>query len=354
MKKIISIFAICALLACTVLEVAVSAAGDVLWKEDFSSEDPNNWLWDDSAFFVEDGVCKGWGEAVVHQSNFPTANGGTRKYGQSALTIKCIAYEDGGKDSEYHRLGLWWADYIDPYATDDPTSWIIYKPLYNFEDHCVELEMEFTGDEAEAFRPVDFPDDAVVARYEIPENEAPQFGTEWFSIGYRVNAGVFSIYLNNKKIVDFPCYRGALTGTQRPSPVILLNGGCYCGFDDLVVTTPDYDLFGDGAETIAPAVDTEAPAGDDAASAKAPAGNDASAATEKVIEKENVVVGTDADGSAVTEVVTREVARPAANTGAKTTGGSAAKTGDAVIVVVAVMIASLGCAIVVKKVLSDR
>ena len=333
MKKIICVLVLCALLACAVLEVAVSAAGEVFWREDFSSADPNNWLWDGTLFYVEDGVLKGWDEAVVHQSNFPTATGGTRKYGESTLKIECIAYEDGGADKEFHSLGLWWADYIDPYATDDPTSWIIYKPHYNFERACIELEMEFTGDEAEAFRPADFPDDAVVARFEIPEDKAPNFGIDWFSLGYRVSGGTFSIFLNDQKIVDFPCYRGAVTGTQRPSPVILLNGGCYCGFDNLVVATPDYDLFNEGASP-----------------APAPAEN----VTEFVVDTEKVVVGTNEDGSEITDVVTAQVARPAANTGAAATGGTAARTGDGAIVVIAVMIAALGSAIAVKKVFSDK
>ena len=93
------------MLMCAALATAVSAAGDVLWTERFDTEDPNNWLWDGTAFYVEDGVLKGWDEAKVHQSNFPTSTGGTRKYKECAIKIDCIAYDDGGADAKETRFG---------------------------------------------------------------------------------------------------------------------------------------------------------------------------------------------------------------------------------------------------------
>ena len=330
MKKIISMLVLGALLACGLLASAVSAQGDILWTEPFNNEDPNNWLWDGTAFYVEDGVLKGWAEAKVHQSNFPTSTGGTRKYKECAFKIDCIAYDDGGADADYHRLGLWWADYIDPYATDDPSSWLVYKPLYNFEKHTLELEMEFAGDEGDSFRPSNLADDSIVFRKEIPESSAPKMG-EWFSIGMRINAGVVSLFLNDEKIVDFPAYRGTLTGSQRPSPVILLNGGCYCGFDNLVVSTPDYNLFNESDTAV-----------------NDPANNDpAETETEKRIETK-VVHETNEAGEDVTVIVTEEVVVPVANTGTR----SSSKTGDAAIIVIAVMAVALGAAVVVKKVYS--
>ena len=337
MKKIISLFVLCAMLMCAALATAVSAAGDVLWTERFDTEDPNNWLWDGTAFYVEDGVLKGWDEAKVHQSNFPTSTGGTRKYKECAIKIDCIAYDDGGADAEYHRLGLWWADYIDPYATDDPTSWLVYKPLYNFEQHTLELEMEFAGDEGETFRPAGLADDSVVLRKEIPESSAPKMG-EWFSIGMRVNAGVVSFFLNDEKVADFTAYRGTLTGSQRPSPVILLNGGCYCGFDNLVVSTPDYNLFNESA----------APVNNDPVNNE-PVNNDPEE-TETRIDTV-IVTDTDEEGNVVTRVETEKTVVPAPNTGNNGGGGrTATKTGDAAVIVLAVMVAAIGTALVVKKV----
>ena len=348
MKKIVSIIVLCALLACCILECAVSAAGDILWKEDFSSADPNNWMWDGTAFFIEDGVLKGWDEAKVHQSKFLSSEGGTRKYKESAWRIDAIGYEDGGADAETHRVGFWYADYIDPAGTDDPTSWIVYKPLYCFETQMLELEMEFTGDEAEAFKPANYPDDSVVLRKQVTNN-APTLGGDWFTMGIRINAGVVSLFVNDEKIVDFPAYRGTTTCTERPSPVLLLNGGCYCGFDNLVVSTPDYDLFNEGANMNQQGGGQQ---GGGQQGGGQQGGGQQGGGTEKVIVKKSVVVGTDANGNAITEIVTEEVVRQVAATGGSATGGNAAKTGDTAIIVIAVMITALGSALVVWKVRS--
>lgn len=329
MKKTVTLIALFAIVSCALLSVAVSAAGNILWTEDFSSANPANWMWDTSKFFVEDGVCKGWDEAKVHQSFFLTEEGGTRKYKESAWRIEAIAYDDGGADAENHSLGLWYADYIDPYATDDPTSWIIYKPVYDFENASLELEMEFTGDEAEPFRPANFPDDGVVLRTRISDDIAPVMG-EWFSIGIRANAGVVSLFLNDRKVGEIAAYRGATSFTQRPSPVLLLNSGCYCGFDNLTVSTPDYDLFNEGMNN---------------------GGNKGGNDVGDPFPIETVVVtDTDENGNVVTRVETR----PAANNGGAATGGNAARTGDAAIVVIAVMVAALGGAIAVGKVTGKK
>ena len=186
----------------------------------------------------------------------------------------------------------------------------------------------------EDFKPADFDDTKPIAEYVIPESEAPVLdpaGNSTFNIGMRVSGGVISCYFNDQKVIDFNGYRGATTCTQLGSPVILWNTNCHCTFDNVVVSTPDYNRFNESAD------------------AAAPAANDGAGATEKVVETETRLV-TDTDGNTVVEVVTNEVARPAANTGAATTGGTAARTGDSAIVVAAVMIVALGSAIVVKKV----
>ena len=204
-----------------------------------------------------------------------------------------------------------------------------------------------------------FPTDSVVARYKIPDSIAEEVGGGWFSIGMRCVNGVVSLYYNDIKLVDFPAYRGAISFTQRPSPVILLNGGCYCAFDNVTVSTPDYDLFNEGAAAVVTPVDTTPAGGDDSQPANEPD------ETEKVIETKvetKVVEDTNEAGEIVTrietEIVTEEVVRPAPDTGNASQGGgnqgggTSARTGDAAIIVVAVMITALGAAIVVKKVTS--
>jgi hypothetical protein len=202
-------------------------------------------------------------------------------------------------------------------------------------------------------------------------------GSSTFTLGMRVSGGKAAFYMNDVKYIEMDTYRGTKTCTEVGSPILLWNNNLHCTFDNLIVTTADYNLFNESAEaeqqtpvaTEAPANDapaaTDAPANDNPADAPAatdapaddqgadntPADNTpAAGATELVVETERVVVGTDSDGNDVTEVVTREVARPAANTGTRTTGGSAARTGDMAVVVVAVMIAAVGSALVVRRI----
>ena len=348
MKKIVTLIVASILLVCMVLPLAVSA--EVLWTEDFSQMNENDWIWDGDLFTIENGKLEGWAEAVVHQSNFLVDRGAPRRFKECCFKVDAAGFEDGGRDADDHYLGLWFADYVSPNGADEPDGQIVYTYGYRFEEHKVVLNVGFDN-AGEDYKPADFDDTKPIAEYVVPESDAPELdpsGTDAFSIGMRVSGGVISCFFNDQKVIEFNAYRGATTCTQLGSPVILWNTNCHCTFDNLVVATADHDLFNEGAAINDPApAQTEAPANNDT-DAEAPAGNDA--ATEKVVEKENVVVGTDADGSAITEVVTKEVVRPAANTGAKTTGGSAAKTGDAAIIVAFVMVAALGCAVVVKKI----
>ena len=152
---------------------------------------------------------------------------------------------------------------------------------------------------------------------------------------YKVRLGSYKMtgFMNDKKYIDFNAYRGTTTATQLGSPVLLVNGGCHCTFDNVVVATPDYDLFNEGS-VISP--------------------EPAPAETVKTITTEKVVVGTDADGNEVTEIVTKEVVMPAAQTGTNTNPGTSTATGDMAVIVIAVMVASLAAAVAVGAVATKR
>ena len=333
MKKLICVFVLCALLSCMALPIAVSAAGEILWNEDFSTKAENDWIWDEGTtlFFVENGKLEGWDEAHVHQSNFLIDRGAPRVYKECAWKVECAGLEDGGRDAEEHGMSIWFADYISPYGDpENKDGAIVYTCGYNFEKNQFSVSVSF-DDAGEQFKPANYPEEGPL--FSVAVANAPVMdpsGNSTFTLGMRIANGKAAFYMNDQKMYEIDAYRGTKTATEVGSPILIWNQGLHCTFDNLLVTTPDYDLFNEGDAMNAPVANEGAPA------------------TEKVVETETRLV-TDTDGNTVVEVVTNEVARPAANTGAATTGGTAARTGDSVVVVIAVMIVALGSAIAVKK-----
>jgi hypothetical protein len=336
MKKILSILACAVMLACVILPAVVSADGQILWTDDFSSVKENDWIWDAGTtnFFVENGKLEGWAEAVVHQSNFLVDRGAPRRYKECAFKVECAGLEDGGNDAEGHYLGIWFADYISPYGDPDQTEGTLtYACGYEFEKKLFTVSVGFDN-AAEDFKPADLPEDGKILSVPIPDSEAPVMdpsGKSSFTIGMRLSGGKVAFYMNDKKVGEINAYRGAVSFTQVGSPILLFNTQLHCTFDNLTVSTADYNLFNESAE-------------------QAQNQQNVPVATEKVIETKKVVVGTDAEGNEITEIVTEEVVRPAAQTSNGTTGGTSSATGDMAVIVIALMIVALGTAIIVKKV----
>ena len=357
MKKIISILIFCAMLTALV-PFAVSADGSILWTEDFNSGVINEADWYPGAFTCESGGptntphVEDWAGWHVLQSMYNNENGGNRTFGANVcFKVDGWAMDDGGNDASEHKIGLWWADY---FAEAEGDGRIVYTYIVNYETRKATLIAAGEGDGEAYYEAGVYSAGTTVGEWAIPEDQSFEMDLSdpsVVSLGMRINGAQIDCFFNDIKAISFTAPR---MGGEK-SPILLVNDGCYAGFDNFVVATADYDLFNEGAAMNEPApAQTEAPAGDAAAPAGDDAAAEAPAATEKVIEKENVVVGTDADGSAVTEVVTKEVARPAANTGAKTTGGNAAKTGDSAVIVAAIMIVALGSAVVVFKIRTSK
>ena len=71
MKKVISLF-VCLIMIAAMAVSSVSAAGQILFKDEFNSMDNNDWIWDPEAthFVVDNGVLKGDDTARVHQTEY--------------------------------------------------------------------------------------------------------------------------------------------------------------------------------------------------------------------------------------------------------------------------------------------
>ena len=327
MKKLISAALVLVMFAALLIG---SVSAEILWTDNFDNGVFNelDWQLAGTLFTLEQGGptqsphLEGWAEAVVQQSSYGDEAPAPRIYG-SNVAFKCDAwvYEDGGSESDDHWIGLWWADY---FYDNDPQNRIVYTIRVKYEARQVVLTADGIG-EGEEF----FPEYTEVAKWDIPESvelEMDGSAPTVFNMGLRISGTQIDGFFNDQKVVSTV----APTMHQYKSPLLFWNNQCHTGYDNWMVSTADYDLFNEGANP-------------------APAANDAPAVTEKVVETETRLV-TDTDGNTVVEVVTNEVVRPAANTGTAPSGGTAARTGDMAVVVVAVMIIAIGGALVVRKV----
>ena len=340
MKKILSLI-LCAVLLAAIVPMTASAAGILLFNDQFNTLEQDNWMADVSLYECIDGHIEGYSQAVVLQSQFSEDYGGNKMWGDgTAFKAETWCYDDDAGHGE-NELKLWWADYFG--GTWDNESRIVYYFGYNFGTHKVVLRADYVGPDAEQYY-VNGESSVEIFSKDYREIRQDLANPEHFTLGFRVNKGIITYYINDELIYTHQAERGLMCGTEGPAPLILWNTGCYCGWDNVQVATADYDLFNEGTVT-EPAVTD--PAQTDPASPVTQAPD-----TTAVVEK--VVTEVGEDGEVVTKIVTEIVTNaPAADTQKQPDSGNfsgGAKTGDMAVIVIAVMIAALGAAVVVKKV----
>lgn len=346
MKRLISLI-ICAVLAAAFVPMTVGAAGMVLFEDHFNEANPDNWMYDSSHFVVFEGHLEGYRDAVVHQSQFDEDYGGTKMWGNgTSFRVETWCYEDEYGDGT-NMLKLWWADYFG--GTWDNESRIVYYFGYRFGDHKLVLHADYAGEEAAQYQPGD-EDSVDLYEVDFKEMKIDLAAPEHFTLGMKIENGVIYCFCNDQLVITHQAERGALCGTQGPAPVLLWNSGCYCGWDDFIVATSDYKLFGEGAETEPVVTD---PIATEPATTRIET---------KVVEEKKTVTDdagnavTDESGNAVTEIVTKieeEIvtnAPPADTQGSRPSGNGGAQTGDTALIVIAVMTVAVAAAAVVKKV----
>ncbi len=331
MKRFIAV--IMSVMMLTGLAIGTSAAGQILFTDDFNSGtlNPNNWIVEGNLYFIDDVTdsanpsLAAYNDGVICQMEYRYDYTSTpRLFTNAAISARINIREydgDGG-----HSVGFWWRDnfsYVSENegGTDKESLGAVWNLMYN--DNEKQLQLLVDGEET-------------------PRATAPVSGVEvgdgdeyWFTIGWRVMPGRMTGYINNQKLIDYSSPEILAT---NGSPFLLINDDLYVAFDDIVVATADYNLFNEsenfvtGGETTAPASETT---------------------TQKVQvtvtdEKGNAV--TDDKGQVVTsESIVTEKPAPAETNKNGTAGGTATSTGDATFIVIAAMVATLGCAVVIKK-----
>ena len=317
MKKLAVLF-ICVVMLAS-MAVSTSAAGQILWHDDFSDRftNPNNWILEGNEFFCDDFTDSAnpcivaYDPGRVCQMAYTDSSANPRKYTNCSMMVK-VQIRDFDSDRCEHKVGLWWRD--DFYANAEELG-VELGEVYNFYINADTLMAELWEEGVENALMT-----APVSGVEV--------GGDWFTIGWKIVPGNISCYLNGNKVIE---YASANVAATQASPILLLNNACYSAWDDVIVATADYALFN---ETPAPAV-TTAPA--------------TTRVEQVTVTNEKGEAVTDENGQAVTETVIITEAPADTNTGA-VVGGNATATGDTAFIVVAAMVAALGCAIIVKKV----
>lgn len=327
MKKLTALF-ICVMML-VAMAISTSAAGEILWHEDFSDKftNPNNWILEGNEFFCDDYTDESnpciaaYDSGRVCQMEYSGVN--PRRYTNFSMMSR-VQVRDFDSDRAGHEVGYWWRDDFtcDDYTFDGEIG-EVYNLIVNLDDMKIEIREEGL-------------ENALVS-VPVPADAGVEVGGDWFTLGIKVVPGCISGYLNSQKVVE---YKSANIAAVRESPVLLLNSACYVAFDDIIIATVDYDLFNEGNAGENQGGDTNATEATEATTSK------------KVVDvtddKGNAV--TDASGNKVTEEIIVTDA-PAADTNAGgTAGGTSTSTGDSAIIVLSVMIVAFGCAIAVKKV----
>ena len=318
MKKIFSIL-LCLLMIASIAVSSVSAAGAILFEDKFNSMDNEDWCWEPSHFYVENGVLVGDPTAVVHQTMYGANPPVDRTWSQFTCRVETRITDY--TDSTDIGPGLWFKDYNTTWAQDEEgeeDTGEIWTFQYNhYNNTCTLASDYFANNNMETIT------------YPVPEGTikiGPDDKPTTFSLGWRVQPGRIQCYLNDKLVID--CDKVPMDlGTIRKSPILLINKSCYIEFDNFVVATVDYNLFNEP--------DTPAPVGPGNNG-----GNQQPAGT-KVVEK----IETDENGE--TRIVTEIVADTNTNNPSANNGGS--NTGDMIVAVAAVMAVAAAGAIVAAK-----
>lgn len=327
MKKIISALLIIAMMF-SVAAVSASAAG-LHVNMNFDSLDTFSSIFMAGNFYMDDSdrLLYGYAEARALQTLYDDDPGYFLPSTYCWLTYDmsvtmCIADDDMSDRGRFVNL---------VYCNDNPEFNLIRDGRqyiafgYDVESRCFRFTDGWNRveDEAQFLPPVYI--------------EIDTDGEEFFTMGMSIDKNHIRCFYNDQLIFDFvDSSNELLIAKEIPSPFLFWQDGNYIQISNITIADQGY-LFPNtqivtGDETTAPASETT---------------------TQKVQvtvtdDKGNAV--TDDKGQVVTsESIVTEKPAPAETNKNGSVGGTATSTGDATFIVVAAMVATLGCAIVIKK-----
>ena len=340
MKKIISALLILTMLVSMVC-VSTSAAGMKIDMK-FESMDVFTSQFIAGAFYIDNGILFGYDEARALQSNYEVSEETFQWLTYDSSVTLSVADDDM---SENHRVVslVYCNDNPLEYGRADSRTYMSF--VYDIDDGCFRFATGLHGtygdaeeNRIEIMAPIE---------REIVDTET---GEEFFTLGMSVDKDRIRCYYNDELIYDFvDTAREWLISDCATSPFVFWQNGNFLQIKNIKIADAGY-LYPYAEEPAVSDTTTTVGGGDiaDNTTTKKDEPVESSEATTRI--ESEVVTDEKGETSIVTKVITEATTTPKAETGKPTAGGSSTSTGDATFVVIAAMVAALGCAVVVKKV----
>lgn len=329
MKKIISALLILTMIF-SVVCVSTSAAG-IHVNMNFESMEVFTSQFIAGAFYVEDNLLYGYSEAKALQTQYDDSEGWFADTAYTWLTYDATITLSIGDDelSDMER----WANLV--YCNDNLVyegrveDRVMMSFCYDVENSCFRFTEGWNNTEEDG-------------QYLPPvEKEVNTDGEEFFTMGISVGQGNIRCFYNNELIFNYS-NPDMLIAHEITSPFLFWQDGNFVQISNITVADHGY-LF---PATPAP-VDSSVPVASSSETIQ-PIETTTSIKVEDVTDDDGNVVTDDA-GNKVTETVVITDAPADTNTGA-VPGGNSTTTGDVTFIVVAALVATIGCALIVRKV----
>ncbi|MBP3379179.1 MAG: dockerin type I repeat-containing protein, partial [Clostridia bacterium] len=268
MKKILS-FAIAVIMLMSTLALSASAAGSLIFKDDFEMGfKPLNWVQGAACEFKwnkEDQCLIGYESAVVLQPNFGSRD--PKMWGPSYMSydFQVRDFDDIDDSRETHEVGIWYRDLFE----NDPDKGsaqlgAVYTMFITIETGRVTINKSHTfqyRDENNILK--DGKIETVLVETYLPGSDSLEEGeyaievaedAPWHEIGVRVTSGKLEWYYDrqliatteadptDEKLGEFALNSvDATVGSQR-SPLLFWNLGNYIAVDNFEVWSADFDF----------------------------------------------------------------------------------------------------------------
>ena len=342
MKKLLSAMLVLAMMA-SVLCISTSAAGIKL-NMNFESMESFTESFHAGNFFVspEGGALYGYNEARALQTKYED-----KEFGYFVPAPYCwltydtsvdIIIADDDMDESDRSVAVVYAN-DNPYYFGTAEERIFMAFTYDIKDNCFRLcnYMENREPDGQFVDPVPVDFDIDIE------------GNETHKMGMSVERGRIRCFFDDVLVIDYVDTEDEYKIAQElVSPFLFWQRGNFVQISNISVSDAGY-LYPHPAEEPTTSETTTKIVDDpvDGTTTKAP--EETSETTTAIVT--SVVTDEKGETSIVTSIVTEATTTPKAETNVhNNNGGSSTSTGDATFMVIAAMVATLGCAVIVKKV----
>ena len=334
MKRIISVLMILAMLA-SVLCFSTSAATTYL-NVNFKTPEEFTTHFIPGAFYQEEGVLFGYSEARALQSNYEASEDTYKWYTFDQSITLAIADDELNDEDRFVSL-VYCNDNLNAYGRAEGVVYMGF--YYDVDERQFEFGngLEYTTDNLEMLmEPV---------KMEIDTES----GEEFITLGMSIEEGRIRCFYNDQLIFDLNDTAGDwLIAKECNSPFVFWQNG---NFNQITnITVAEHGALYPATNAAEGESTTAATQGGAVVTTTAKPVETTTRIEQVEVTDDQGNTVTDESGNKVTETVVITDAPVAdTNTGA-VQGGSSSSTGDVTFVVIAALVATIGCALIVRKV----